>query len=226
MLGNAAGVPTPCPRDCHRPLPPATLHVAPVSLFPQPEAGVAAPDLAAWAPRRGRAALLPGGAVDYLLALLIAFPDVPLPSTVPPAVHDALVQFATRHDLSTPSESWANYPFRSGVQWCSHTLLTLKDCPPSTDSGNFPPAEWCDHELARNAAHVRNLEVLADFNPSRWGEYQASILAAGERATVWYAARDAQRGHVASRRDALGRLKRLVGEADYYAGRLPPGVPD
>lgn len=164
--------------------------------------------------------------MDYLLALLVAFPSVPLPSTVPPAVHEALVQFATRHDLSTPEEAWKGYPFRSGVQWCSHMLLTLKDCPPSTDSGNFPPAEWCDHELARNAAHVRALEVLADFQPSRWNEYQAAILAAGERAAVWYAAREAQRGHVASRREALARLKRLVGEADYFSGRLPPGVPD
>jgi len=164
--------------------------------------------------------------MDYLLALLVAFPGIPLPATVPPAVHEALVQFATRHDLSSPEEAWKGYPFHSGVRWCSHMLLTLKDCPPSTDAGNFPPVEWCDHELARNAAHVRALEVLADFQPSLWNEYQASILAAGERAAVWYAVRESQRGHVAFRRESLARLKRLVGEADYYAGRLCPAVPD
>lgn len=164
--------------------------------------------------------------MDYLLALLIAFPGVPLPERVPPAFHEALVQFATRHDLSAPSEGWVNYPFRSGVRWCSTVLLDLKDAPGSTDSLNFPPAAWCDYELARNAVYIAHLAALADFVPYRRDEYEVAIYHAERIAGIWWTVLETQRGYVAARRHALRRLRAILGEADYHAGILAPAVPD
>ena len=163
--------------------------------------------------------------MDYLLSLLIAFPGLPLPERVPPAVHDALVRFATRHDLSTPAEGWKGYPFKTGIRWCHNTFLELGNAPPSTDSLNFPPEAWCEYESSRNAAYKWKLEVQAEFFHSRWFDFQDALHDAEWRANVWYTALYAQRGYVASRRGHLRQLRALLGDADYFAGRMPTGVP-
>lgn len=165
--------------------------------------------------------------MDYLLALLIAFPNVPLPATLPPAVHDALVQFATRHDLSTPAESWKGYPFDKGVRWCAAILLELRDAPPSADAACFPGAAFCEYELARNAVYTNEVEAWGAFASWRGARAQAAQAEACRLWYIWQHAREARRGYsVAERRRNLARLKALLGDADYYAGVLCPGVPD
>lgn len=100
------------------------------------------------------------------------------------------------------------------------------DLPPVSDCARLPhwpacqDAVWALEGSCTRAAAQRCLE----YRPWHYAELDETAGELHRRLTIWEAAREAQRDRTldeGARREALGRLRTLLGEEDYEAGWLP-----
>lgn len=114
-----------------------------------------------------------------------------------------------------------------------HALLLAaaafaQDCqPPLTDLARFPPQELCWGQVRFADRHLAWLE-----DRGRLGLMTGEELVAVKEDALWCRRcwdelDSAGRAFYPeeSRRAALGRLRRLLGDGAYLAGRMPPPVP-
>jgi hypothetical protein len=103
----------------------------------------------------------------------------------------------------------------------------LLDAPPLADSLRFPDRPVVNDLLTFNRAYRQHLDTCLTIETVHWWELREAIQEVDRLYQVWDAVRDARCDYyyVAVRRQALKRLREMIGEEAYYSGCLPPYVP-
>lgn len=115
----------------------------------------------------------------------------------------------------------------SDIQMLRQRYQELCDAPPLSDSYRFPNRLVVNEMLVFNRAYKKYLEERRPLEQVNPGLLRTVMLETDLLYQVWDAVRDArcEYYYVTVRRQALKRLRELVGEDDYFRGRLPPYVP-
>jgi hypothetical protein len=172
---------------------------------------------------------------DYILA--IALLSGPADSTDPAT---AVPRFALAPVMQAVSVQWeildpreVRYilarpeDFASDVSLLRRRFHDLADAPVLRDSLRFPEREVVNDLLAFNRAYRQHLSIRQPVELIRWWEFRTALQETDQLYNVWDTVRDARCDfyYVTVRRQALKRLRSLLGDEAYYFGRLPPHVP-
>jgi hypothetical protein len=173
---------------------------------------------------------------EYLLAvtLLTSPPDAP-ETAVNPQLHAKL-----KTTLQTLAVQWeildtreVHYilsraeDFQSDLNLLRRRYRDLADAPSLADSMRFPDRETINDLLAFNRAYRQNLTIRQPVELVRCWELRAAMQETEHLYQVWDTVRDARCDYyyVTVRRQALKKLRTMLGDDAYYFGRLPPAVP-
>jgi len=176
-------------------------------------------------------------AFDSLLmavVLLTAPPDAVKPVGVAdmhalagPALQALAVQWEildpreVRYVLARPED------FASDLQLLQRRYQDLADAPLLNDCQRFPDRATVNDLLAFNRAYRRHIDVRQPVELARWWELRTVLQETDQLYQVWDTVRDArcEYYYVNVRRQALKRLREMLGNDAYYDGELPPYVP-
>jgi hypothetical protein len=174
--------------------------------------------------------------LDYLiaLALLSAPPDSGKPvdntqvyATLRPALQAICIEREildpreVRYILTRPED------FAGDLNLLRRRYRDLADAPPLQDCRRFPRREVINELLSFNRAYRHHLCVRQAVELARWWEYRAALQETEQLYVIWDTVRDArcEYYYVTVRRQALKKLRDLLGDQAYYSGQLPPHVP-
>jgi hypothetical protein len=103
----------------------------------------------------------------------------------------------------------------------------LADAPALYDGLRFPDSETASRLLAFNRSYRQYLTNRQPVEILRWGDLRAAAQETDQLYHIWDTVRDArcEYYYVTVRRQALKKLRDLLGPEAYYSGRLPPPVP-
>jgi hypothetical protein len=103
----------------------------------------------------------------------------------------------------------------------------LANAPALADSQRLPDRAVVNDLLASNRAYRQHIDVRQPLELIHWWDLRAALQETDHLYQVWDAVRDARCDYyyVTVRRQALKRLRELVGEEAYYGTNLPPAVP-
>jgi hypothetical protein len=173
---------------------------------------------------------------DYLLVvtLLTGSPQTPELTALPPLrgnLRPVLQSMCIQWEILDPRE--VRYilarpeDFLSDLNLLRRRYRDLLDAPPLFDCLRFPNREAVNDMLAFNRAYRQNLSIRQPVELSRWWELRAALQETDHLYQIWDTVRDARCDYyyVTVRRQALKKLRSLVGDEAYYFGRLPPYVP-
>ncbi len=173
---------------------------------------------------------------DYLAAaaLLAQSPDLAVPAP------GAATFESLRQPLQTVAADWevldpreARYvlarieDFPSDLSLLRRRQRELADAPPVRDADRFPDRAVINDLLTFNRSYRQHLDDGQALETSRWWEARTALQETDHLYYIWDTARDArcEYYYVTVRRQALKRLRDMVGEDAYSAARLPPHVP-
>ncbi len=173
---------------------------------------------------------------DYLLAaaLLTAPPGSSEPagmSGLYPAVRGPLQGLAVQWEILDPRE--VRYilarpeDFVSDLNLLRRRYRDLATAPPVGDCFRFPDRAVVNELLAFNRAYRQHIDVRQPVELLHWWELRVALQETDRLYQVWDTVRDARCDYyyVTVRRQALKRLREMVGAEAYYDGNLPPCVP-
>lgn len=102
----------------------------------------------------------------------------------------------------------------------------LDGAPRVRDSERFPDRPAINDMLSVNRAFRQQLDAHQN-TPARAPLIRAAMQETDNLYQIWDTVRDARCDYyyISVRRQALKKLRELLGDADYYAGKLPPYVP-
>ena len=173
-------------------------------------------------------------AVEFFLAasLLLAPLDSPPPDQrLFDTLRLPLQLLAIEWEILDPRE--ASYmlmraeDFASDMETIRGRVSDLADAPFSHESMRFPDREAVNEFMAFNRAYRDQLEIIQAGWPIRWWQAQEAIDKTDRLYLIWDTVRDArcEYYYVTTRRQALNKLRDMVGERAYYTGDLPMYVP-
>jgi hypothetical protein len=174
--------------------------------------------------------------LNYLVALALLTsppdsldpPDTPeLSAALRPALQALAIQFEildpreVRYVLTRPED------FVSDVRLLRRRYQDLIDAPPLCDCQRFPDRATINDLLAFNRAYRQRVDSRQAMELVHWWELREAVQEADRLYQVWDTLRDARCDYyyITVRRQALKRLRELIGEEAYYSGNLPPYVP-
>jgi hypothetical protein len=117
--------------------------------------------------------------------------------------------------------------FHSDLNLLRRRFTDLQDAPALSDGRRFPDTETVNQLIAFNRSFRQHLCLRRPVEHSRLGEIQDAVREADELYHIWDTVRDTrcQYYYVTVRRQALKKLRDMLGAEAYYSGRLPPPVP-
>lgn len=117
--------------------------------------------------------------------------------------------------------------FHTDLNLLRTRYVELADAPCCNDCMRFPPRIIINEYVSFNRAYRQHIEIIQSLSPGKQAEYREICRQVDLLYSVWESVRDAQGEYyyITVRRQALLRLKKLLGDEDYYNGRLPPHVP-
>ena len=127
--------------------------------------------------------------------------------------------------LNRPNAVWGSF-LLSDLKLIISRARQYQTAPPLSDSLSLPDRETVGNLLAFNRAYKARLELLQACYPLLWQEF-SEALANNERLyQIWDKVRDARCEYyfVTVRRDALRKLRELIGPEAYYSHNLPSVV--
>jgi hypothetical protein len=173
---------------------------------------------------------------DHLLA--VALLTAPADTAEPPAPSQAFISLApvlqglavqweildpreVRYIMARPED------FASDLNLLRRRFHDLADAPALRDGLRFPDREVVNDLLAFNRAYRQHLSIRQPVELVRWWELRSALQETDQLYQIWDTVRDArcEYYYVTVRRQALKRLRQLLGDDAYYFGRLPPHVP-
>ena len=173
---------------------------------------------------------------DMILAaiLLTTAPGVPEPTPPTeqwPAIRDAVHKLAVDWEILDPRET--RYILARPDDYCADLNLLrrryqdLHDAPRIADSFRFPDRTSVNELVRFNRAFRKHLDQRHELETDRHEEFRQVMQETDRLYQVWDSVRDARCEfyYVTVRRQALKKLKDLVGEEAYTSGTLPPNVP-
>jgi len=103
----------------------------------------------------------------------------------------------------------------------------LADAPPVQDSLRFPDRATVNEFLSFNRSYRQHIDVRQPLELGHWWTYQEALQETDQLYQIWDTVRDArcEYYYVTVRRQALKKLREMLGEEAYYNGQLPPYVP-
>ncbi len=173
--------------------------------------------------------------LDYVLAVVLL---TAAPELTDNADADAFA--ATRPTLQSLAISWeildpreVRYVLTRSEDFCTDLKLLrrryreLGDAPPLYDCLRFPDRSVVNDLLSFNRAYRQHLDCRQSLELTHWWELRECVQEADRLYQIWDTVRDARCDYyyVTVRRQALKKLREMVGEAAYYSGNLPPHVP-
>jgi hypothetical protein len=173
---------------------------------------------------------------DLLLAvvLLTAPPDT-LPAPHDPALctslREPLRALAIQWEILDPREApfmlARPEEFPDDLNMLRRRYQELADAPSVHDALRFPTRAVVTDYLDFNRSYRRYLDMRQPVDRARWWEYQTALEETEQLYHIWDTVRDARCEcyYVHIRRRALKSLRSMIGDEDYYAGKLPPYVP-
>jgi hypothetical protein len=174
--------------------------------------------------------------IDYLLAvcLLTTSPDskeTPTQLQALAGLRPVIQALAMEWEILDPRE--VRYilarpdDFAADLKLLRRRYRDFADAPALNDGLRFPDRELVNELLSFNRAYRQHLCTRQSVDLGRWWEYRAALQETEHLYQVWDTVRDARCDYyyVTVRRQALKKLRELIGEDAYYAGRLPPYVP-
>jgi hypothetical protein len=175
-------------------------------------------------------------ATDYLLAviLLTAPPDAPDREVSPDRyanLRPVLQKLAVEWEILDPREVKYKLTrpedFACDLKELRRRYQDLVDAPPLLDGQRFPDRAVISDLLAFNRAYRQQIDNRQAVELAHWWELREAVQEADRLYHIWDTLRDArcEYYYVTVRRQALKRLRDLIGEEAYYSGRLPPYVP-
>lgn len=173
---------------------------------------------------------------DLLLAAILLTAPPGTPESPPPADHwpnvrDAVHKLAvdweildpreTRYILSRPDD------FVADINLLRRRYQELNEAPRVADSFRFPDRSSVNDLVRFNRAFRKHLDQRHELETDRSEELRAVMKETDRLYQVWDAVRDARCEfyYVTVRRQALKKLKEMLGEDAYETGTLPPNVP-
>jgi hypothetical protein len=174
--------------------------------------------------------------LEYLIALmaLTAPPGAVEPLVCPPTFHvlqqalhatalhlEILDPREVRYILSRPED------FHSDLYLLRRRYEDLYDAPSLSDGLRFVEPEIANQLLAFNRSYRQHLCLRQPVELARSAELRSAMRESDELYHIWDTVRDARCDYyyVTVRRQALKKLRDLIGAEAYYFGRLPPPVP-
>jgi hypothetical protein len=174
--------------------------------------------------------------LDYVLAvaLLGGSPEAEVPADAVSefaAVRPALKALAVSWEVLDPRET--RYILKQAESFPSDLKLLRKryrdlaDAPPLHDCMRFPDRALINDLLAFNRAYRQHLDSRQSLDTTRAYELNEALREADRLYHVWDTVRDARCEfyYVTVRRQALMKLRDMVGPKAYYSATLPPHVP-
>jgi len=173
---------------------------------------------------------------DYLLAaaLLTQAPELPGPELGPndfTALRLPMQALAVEWEILDPRE--VRYvlvrpeDFQADLSLLRRRYRDLADAPPVCDSERFPERATVNEFLAFNRAYRQHIDTGVPVESTRGWEMRSALQETDHLYHIWDTVRDArcEYYYVTVRRQALKRLREMVGEEAYYTNKLPPYVP-
>ncbi len=117
--------------------------------------------------------------------------------------------------------------FLSDMNLLRRRYEDLIDAPALIDSRRFPDAETVNQLLNFNRSYRQNLCFRQPVELARIGELREAVRETDELYHIWDTVRDTRSDYyyVTVRRQALKKLRDVLGPEAYHYGRLPPPVP-
>jgi hypothetical protein len=173
---------------------------------------------------------------EYLLAmaLLTAPSDSGDPNATPEmfvVLRPALQGLAIQREVLDPRE--VRYILARPEDFAADLALLRRRCqdlanaPPLDDCLRFPDRGTINDFLSFNRAYRQHIDVRQPVELAHGWTLRAILQETDHLYQIWDTLRDARCDYyyVTVRRQALKRLRDLVGEEAYYSGSLPPYVP-
>src|SRR5207249_7335378 len=169
-----------------------------------------------------------------VLALLTAPVDTPLPTggaerldRLRPKLQTLAVQWEildpreVRYILARPED------FASDLNLVRRRYQALADAPVLSDCQRFPDRDAVNELLSFNRAYRQHLGLRQPMELARWWELRMALQETDHLYQIWDNVRDArcEYYYVTVRRQALKKLREMIGEDNYYGGQMPPSVP-
>jgi len=174
--------------------------------------------------------------LDYMLALVLL--TAPPGSTelknqdaLFPLVHQPLQAIAIQWEILDPREVRyvlaRSEDFNSDLNLLRRRRVELAQAPAVDDCFRFPERATINELLAFNRAYRQQIDNRQALELVHWWELRLALQETERLYQIWDTVRDARCDYyyIAVRRQALKRLRELVGEEAYYSGNLPPCVP-
>jgi hypothetical protein len=174
--------------------------------------------------------------LNYALAAVLL--STPAEPAEPPDTLDCLVtarpavrDLALSWEILDPRE--VRYVLTRGEDFASDLKLLrrrhadLADAPPLYDCMRFPDRTLVNDMLAFNRAYKQHLDNRQALELANAWELHEMSQEAERLYQIWDLVRDTRCDYyyVTVRRQALKKLKELIGDQAYYSGCLPPHVP-
>jgi hypothetical protein len=171
----------------------------------------------------------------FLAAALIAgLPDSPIPKISPedwPAFQEAVTQHAIENQLLDRREAQFLFvkpeELKNDMNVLRRRHQELSDAPRLEECDRLPRRDEVNQMLSFNRGYRTQLEARQITEP-HWGDYHREAMRETDKLyQVWDSVRDARCEfyYTAVRRQALKRVKEMVGPGEFEAGILPPCVP-
>jgi hypothetical protein len=174
--------------------------------------------------------------LDSLLvfALLTAPLDTPLPAGNPEQwerLRPKLQELAVHWEILDPRE--VRYILArpddlvSDLNLVRRRFQALADAPTLNDCQRFPNRDAVNELLSFNRAYRQHLGLRQPMELARWWDLRTALQETDHLYQVWDNVRDArcEYYYVTVRRQALKKLREMIGEDAYYTGQMPPPVP-
>ena len=173
--------------------------------------------------------------LDYLLAvaLLTAPPGQEIPGNAADydRLRPTLQHVAVQWEILDPRE--VRYilvrteDFASDLNLLRRRCRDLVDAPYLSDCQRFPDRATVNDLLSFNRAYRQHIDVRQPVELAHWWDLRAVLQETDQLYQIWDTVRDArcEYYYVTVRRQALKKLREMLGEEAYYSSKLPPHVP-
>lgn len=173
---------------------------------------------------------------DLVLAAVLLTTPPGVPEPCPPesqfaAVKESIHRLAIEWEILDARET--RYVLGSPEYFCADLNMLrrryqdLKDAPQVADALRFPERAAVNDIVQFNRTYRKHLDERQQLEPGRAGALRDVAWETDRLYKVWDAVRDArcEYYYVTVRRQALKKVRDLVGEQAYLSGALPPNVP-
>ena len=177
---------------------------------------------------------MPGCELLIAAMLLTIPPGIPAPCPSEsqfPALRDAIHQVAVQWEILDERET--RYVLTRAEDFCADLNMLrrryrdLEGAPHVADSLRFPERNVVNELVRFNRTFRRNIDERRQLEADRADSLRNVVAETDRLYQVWDAVRDARCDfyYVTVRRQALRKLRDLVGEEAYNQAVLPPNVP-